>query len=86
MSSNLTSQSCSKPTNLKLSTAWTEIINQQLWAELSYQEKTELDCLIRQIQADALRWAATQMRGDALVFEQERLLDAANQLDPKPEG
>lgn len=39
---------------------------------------------IRQIQADTLRWAVSELRGDALVLEQNRLLNKANQLDPLP--
>jgi hypothetical protein len=71
---------------MKPSIEWTEIINQQLWAELSYQEKTELDCLIHQIQADALRWAISTFDRQNAVIAIRQLEHQANQLDPKQEG
>ena len=82
MSSNLTNQNCSQPANLKPAEDW-EI--QVPWTIINPKPRIQI---IRQIQADALRWAA-QILTKSTEDQQSviaNLLFKANQLNPKPEG
>ena len=81
MSSNLTNQSCSLPANLKSAEDWADdgfdwgVEDPRPFRDAQIQR-------YRQIQADALRWAYEQR---ASVQGYARIIELANQLDPKPE-
>jgi len=80
MSSNLTNPNCSQPANLKPAEDW-EI--QVPWTIINPKPRIQI---IRQIQADALRWAASKINSFG-YHDAGYILDSeANQLDPKPEG
>ena len=79
MSSNLINPNCSQPANLKSAEDWAD----KAITAYEGESNEELVPVIRQIQADALRWAYEQHR---FVDGYLIISDKANQLDPKPEG